>query len=243
MKEKVEHIDDQILGTFIDGELDAANQEAIINAMETDLELRERVYRLRRARDLMRLGYGDAPPPSTHSHKPVYRGWSEPLRFAASFAALVISVAAGMLGYHYLVSPGNQPVIAGVTQSQPEKVILHISQSSEKQFMRALAYTEQFLHDHVGDGNRIEVVAHAGGLDLLREDISPLRDRITALMQRFDNVHFIACANAISLLHAKGTDPRIIPGIATDATAFDHIVGRLQTGGWRYLKVESLPGA
>lgn len=54
--------DDQILGAFIDGELDAGNRAAIICAMDSDAGLRDRVYRLRRARDLMQLGFGEAAP-------------------------------------------------------------------------------------------------------------------------------------------------------------------------------------
>lgn len=243
MKEITDIFDDQILGTFIDGELDTANQEVIINAMETDPELRERVYRLRRARDLMRLGYGEARAPATGSRKAILPHWSFPTRMVASIAALAISFSAGMFGYQYLTTPASQPVLAGATQQQSDKVILHISQSSQRQFARALDYTEQFLRAQPGDGHEIEVVAHASGLDLLREDVSPLRDRIKILMQQYENVHFIACASAISLLRDNGMEPRIIPGVNTDTTAFDHIVARLQGGDWRYIKAESLPGA
>ena len=243
MKEQTDTIDDQILGTFIDGELDTANQEAILNAMETDPELRERVYRLRRARDLMRLGYGEARAPSTGSHHgSIQSRWSFPTRIAASIAALVISFSAGMFGYQYLSTTAGQPVLAGATQPHSDKVILHISQSSQQQFAQALDYTEQFLRVQDGGGRKIEVVAHANGLDLLREDVSPLRNRIKNLIQQYDNVHFIACAGAIDLLRDGGIEPRIIPGVSTDTTAFDHIVTRLQGGGWRYIKAESLPG-
>jgi intracellular sulfur oxidation DsrE/DsrF family protein len=71
--------------------------------------------------------------------------------------------------------------------------------------------------------------------------MSPLRARINNLIQAHDNVHFIACANAIKQLRATGTEPRIIQGVQTDTTAFDHIVSRLQGGEWKYIKVESLP--
>jgi hypothetical protein len=37
--------------------------------------------------------------------------------------------------------------------------------------------------------------------------------------------------------------PTIIQGVSTDSTALDHIINRLQDGGWTYLKVESLPEA
>jgi intracellular sulfur oxidation DsrE/DsrF family protein len=241
--EKPEIVDDQILGTFIDGELDNANQAAIINAMETDPELRERVYRLRRARDLMRLGYGEARAPATGSRKAKLPRWSFPTRIVASIAALAISFSAGMFGYQYLSTPAGQPVLAGAAQQQSDKVILHISQSSQRQFVSALDYTEQFLRARTSSGDEIEVVAHANGLDLLREDVSPLRERIKILIQQYDNVHFIACAGAIGLLRDSGIEPRIIPGVSTDTTAFDHIVTRLQGGGWRYIKAESLPGA
>ena len=34
--------------------------------------------------------------------------------------------------------------------------------------------------------------------------------------------------------------PEIIQGVETDYTTLDHSVGRLQTGGWKYIKIESL---
>jgi anti-sigma factor RsiW len=53
-------LDDQALGSFVDGLLDAAHTGKIIKAMEDDLEIRERVYQLRRTKDLMKLGFADA---------------------------------------------------------------------------------------------------------------------------------------------------------------------------------------
>jgi hypothetical protein len=54
------NFDARALGNFVDGQLDAAHNEKIIKAMEDDLEIRERVYQLRRTKDLMKLGFGDA---------------------------------------------------------------------------------------------------------------------------------------------------------------------------------------
>lgn len=46
---------------------------------------------------------------------------------------------------------------------------------------------------------------------------------------------------AIKMFTQKnGVAPDIIQGVGTDDTAFDHIVGRLQTGGWKYIKIESI---
>lgn len=238
-----EEFGDQVLGAFVDGEIDAGNREAIIQAMETSPEVRERVYRLRRAKDLMKLGFGDARPPSDRDSKPTGKSW--PLfstRVAASLAALVISFAAGMLGHQYYSSTttSTEQVAAENHLQQTDRIILHVRESDPGLFADTLAYAEQFLKSHTARGHQIDVVAHADGLDLMRADISPLRDRILYLMSVYDNVHFIACASAISLLQEQGVHPDIINGVGTDTTAFDHIVDRLQTGKWTYVRAESL---
>ena len=239
-----EYIDDQLLSAFVDGEIDASNQEAVIKAMETTPEVRERVYRLRRAKDLMKLGFGDASAPSSDTGKSRGRTWKLfSTGMAASVAALAVSFGAGMLGHQYYSgqeSGNSNQTVAAVTHQQTDKVILHIRESDPKQFAAALAYAEQFLQQHESQGHQIDVVAHAGGLDMMREDVSMLKAQIIDMMEKHNNVHFIACANAISILRSKGTEPEIIKGVTTDSTAFDHIVGRLQSGGWKYVRVESL---
>jgi intracellular sulfur oxidation DsrE/DsrF family protein len=86
-------------------------------------------------------------------------------------------------------------------------------------------------------------VAHAGGLDLLRDDVSPVKDRVMTLMQQHHNIHFLACADSIGTLREQGIDPDFITGVNADGEAIDHIIQRLQDGGWKYIKAESLPGA
>ena len=240
----LEYLDDQLLGAFVDDEIDAGNREAVIKAMETSPGVRERVYRLRRAKDLMKLGFGDASAPSSDTGKTKGRNWKLfSTRMAASVAALAVGIGAGMLGQHYYsgqeFSNSNQTV-AAVAQQQTDNVILHIRESEPKQFAAALDYTEKFLQKHEAQGRQIDVVAHAGGLDMMRDDVSPLKAQIIDMMSKHDNVHFIACANAIQLLRKKGVEPTIISGISTDSTAFDHVVGRLQSGDWKYIRVESL---
>lgn len=240
-----DYFDDHILGAFVDGEVDAGNREAIIQAMESDPDLRERVYCLRRSRDLMKLGFGDATPRSSRTKQQHRRWFPFSTRLAASIAALAISFGAGMLGHLYFQG---QPGVAGQLlassgqlQSDKNNVILHISESNPQQFTAAITYAEKFLQEHQSQGYQIDVVAHASGLDFMREDVSPLKQQMVEMLAKYDNVHFIGCANAISMLRKKGIEPAIIQGVSTDSTAFDHIVNRLQSGNWKYIKVESLP--
>jgi hypothetical protein len=69
MKKSECNFDDQALGIFVDGLQDAAHSEQIIKAMKDDPEIRERVYQLRRAKDLMELGFCDANAPPGKSVK------------------------------------------------------------------------------------------------------------------------------------------------------------------------------
>ena len=59
-------IDEVMLAAFVDDQLDATNREAIITAMDTDADLRDRVYELRKVKDLMKLSFGDVMPPETN---------------------------------------------------------------------------------------------------------------------------------------------------------------------------------
>ena len=126
-------LDDQALGSFVDGLLDAACNERIINAMEDDPEIRVRVYRIRRAKDLMRLGFGDACAPSGSTAKTKYPNWKTFLpEIAISIAALAAAFGAGMLGHGYdgegIINGVASEAVASTSQPQPEKVILHVSE-------------------------------------------------------------------------------------------------------------------
>ena len=238
------YFDDQALGSFVDGQLDAAHSEVIIRAMEDNPEIRERVYQFRRAKDLIWLGFGEARAPSSKTAKAKLRGWKLfSTEIAASVAALAIAFGAGMYGHWYYAGPMNGFVgqaVASSSQHQSEKVILHVSESDPEQFAAALNYTEKFLHEHQGDEYQIDVVAHAGGIDMMRADVSPVKIQMLEMIAKYDNVHLIGCANAIRMLRKKGIEPPIISGVSTDSTAFDHIVDRLQGGGWKYIKVKTL---
>jgi intracellular sulfur oxidation DsrE/DsrF family protein len=244
MKNAEYRLDDQTLGSFVDGLLDAEHSETVIRAMDRDPEIRDKVQQLRQVKDLMQVGFGHASAPSQHEKATRLAAWRFHLpRVAASVAALAVTFAAGMLSHEYLpgaTTDGSSQQVAGVAQQQENNIILHISESDPAQFSTALAYAEQYLKDHRSQKYQIDVVAHAGGLDMMRDDVSPLKLQMIEMLSKYNNVHFIGCANAIRMLQSKGINPPIIAGVETDDTAFDHIVGRLVDGGWKYIKVDSL---
>ncbi|VAW78768.1 hypothetical protein MNBD_GAMMA15-1198 [hydrothermal vent metagenome] len=230
-----ENWDDLTLTAYIDGELDDARQNAVLNAMENDATLSARVCRLRRTKDWMRTGFASATPPPRAL--PKRRTFRQVLQsgVAASIMALAIGIGGGVLGY--VSADRGTTTLAEL--ADPNRVILHIDDSDPDHFGLLLDYTETFLREHQDSGVQVEVVANAGGLDLLRVDGSPYEDRVKALTEKHSNVQFIACMNAIRNLKRRGLDATLIDDVHTGETAVDHIVKRLQQG-WTYRKVESL---
>ncbi len=230
-----ENWDDLTLTAYIDGELDDARQNAVLSAMEHDQALSARVCRLRLTKDWMRTGYGSAVPPAREL--PRQRSLRRALRsgVAASIMALAIGIGGGLLGYVY--SESNVTTLA--ESADPNRIVLHIDDSDPQHFGQLLDYTENFLREHHESGVQVEVIANAGGLDLLRVNGSPYEQRVRMLTDKYSNVQFIACMNAIRNLEARGIDATLIDDVHTGETAVDHIVKRMQQG-WTYRKVDSL---
>ncbi len=233
---------DEKLHMFIDDEMNNSDRARMMEAINKDEQLSNRVCELMQLKDAVRLAYNELPESSqstSHSDTAFFTGrW---LNAAAAVLLLAIGTLGGWTLYPQF-GASNSPInLAAADQAQQENIILHISKSDPAQFTAALDYAEKFLTEHQAQGHQVDVVAHAGGLDMMRADASPIKEQIVAMMDKYDNVHFVACAGAIKMYTQKnGVAPVIIQGVGTDYTAFDHIVGRLQGGGWKYIKVESL---
>jgi intracellular sulfur oxidation DsrE/DsrF family protein len=242
---KTDYIDDLMLNAFVDGQLDAGNCETVIKAMEYDPETRERVYLVRRAKDLIKVGFEhvESPLPAVPVNKKRWLFGRSSYGLAASLLVMALGFASGILGYYGAKELSTETSLAALTPAQKpftDHVVLHLSESDPKQFSAALRYIKKFLVENRAPGSQIEVIANSGGLDLMRSDKSPFKAQVVAMMREHDNVHFIACANGIRNLRKQGDNPQIIQDIDTDKTAIDHIIGRLQAG-WRYVKVDNIP--
>ncbi len=241
-----DYIDDLMLAAFVDGQLDPRNCETVLAELEKNPDARERLYRLRRAKDLMKMGFEHVEAP-VRSRTVSKWGWSAAspgVGIAATLLVLILGFGSGVLGYYlseHLADGPDRPAALAITpHPHKDRVVLHISESDPKQFDAALNYIEKFLDENKTEGSQIEVIANSGGLDLMRTDTSPVKKQVIAMMRKHDNVHFIACANGIRNLRKRGIDAPIITDIDTDKTAIDHIIGRLHAG-WTYVKVDNLP--
>jgi len=244
-------IDEQVLNAFVDSQLDAETSEAIIKEMDKNADIRDYVYQLRRAKDLIKLGFGTADAPEhapaqitnktpNHSRRHHYT-----FSMVASFSviAITISLCSGAFGFYFakqeLIQAAIESSLHNATQQTTQRILLHISESDTQHFSAALNYAEKFLREHENTGAQIAVVANAGGLDLMRAGISPYEKKIRSMMKNHDNIYFIACANTIRFLYEKGVDLKLIDNVQVNKPALDHIVDFVREG-WEYKKVDSL---
>ena len=232
-------IDEIMISAFVDNQVDVDTRVAIVKSMDEDDELRDQVYQIRRAKDLIKLSYASSKPSEFRDKKftkPFHRQCM--MRIAAALSAVAIGLSAGLVGYNYGQNTMTGATLAELAQEENQRIILHIDASDPKQFESTLAYTEKFLNQHKNNGKaQIEVVANAGGIDLLRADF-PMSKKVARIMDEHDNITFIACTNAINRLRAQGINPAMVKDVKTETAALTHIIERLNSG-WAYIKADS----
>jgi intracellular sulfur oxidation DsrE/DsrF family protein len=120
--------------------------------------------------------------------------------------------------------------------TDPKHVILHISESDRQRFETTLDQAESILEQYRGQGTQVEIIANAGGLDLLCASVPERSARIRRMMKVYDNIRFIACNDALKRMLQHGRGMVLIEGVHTGISAGDHLIQRIQDG-WTYLRM------
>ena len=235
---------DEMINAFVDDELDSRDRESIKRDMETDAELYETVKAVCALKKSLKQSYADL---SLATHVPLndsvinrYMGWRQ------SVAALLLICAGMVFGWYgnnglqsfVKVNDLRGVQLTPVNLQQSNKIVLHVSSSDGDKLEKTLHQVEYIINQYQASQlpYEIEIIANSGGIDLLRQDVSPYADRVAHLMSKHDNISFIACSNAIEKLRLQGIEPRMIAHTRTGGTAIEQIVKRLQQG-WVYIKV------
>jgi uncharacterized protein len=94
---------------------------------------------------------------------------------------------------------------------------------------------EQYYKD-VGEKVEIEIVTFGPGLNMLRDDTSPVKDRIKAIADKTSSISFKACGNTQDNMHKA--EHKEIPLIAQATLVKSGVVRvmELQEEGWTYVR-------
>lgn len=230
-----EEFPESLLHAFIDGQLHGRERERLLTAMESDPVLAERVCALQRTKAWVTMAFEDA----RASQRPLPRAgaghrWIRVFGLAAS---LLLLASGFLLGWLSATAPEPlQSVVLRDIEAGHQKVLLHIDRADPERFDEILDGAEHLLRAYRDQGIAVDVLANAGGVDMLRADISPYADRIARMLREYDNLQFVACTNTLRRLKEKGVTPVLVEHTQQDATAVGHIIRRLQQG-WTYIRV------
>ena len=129
------------------------------------------------------------------------------------------------------------PPAQGVDQ-KTHHLILQVNSSEPAMMNLALnnATNVEQYYKNLSEKAEIEVVTFGPGLHMLREDTSPVKDRIKAIADKSRSISFKACGNTQDNMHK--TENKDIPLVAQATLVKSGVVRvmELQEQGWTYVR-------
>jgi len=227
-------ISDEILGAYIDNELDATERAAIQERLTTDSALRARACELWQLKQMVRGAY---PLPAQKSalagrHLGTPR-WTHAL---AASLLVIIGAVSGWLGNGKIENDRQLSGQIEAIRAQGGRVVVHLFSDEPARMEAALRLADQLAseRDEAGRPFRVEFIANGPGLHLLRAGGSPYAARIEQL-RHHENLRLVACRQAIARLQERGLEVNLLPGVEEAVSAESELASRL-TQGWRYVQ-------
>jgi intracellular sulfur oxidation DsrE/DsrF family protein len=146
----------------------------------------------------------------------------------------LFAIVAVLAGGAFAVPP------AHAADAKPHRVAFHVDQNDPALMNLVLNNVNNLMEYYHGKGEQvqIEVVAYGPGLNMLREDTSPVKDRIKTIKGASfpSQVAFSACGNTQKGMEKKEGHAIPIIGEATVVPAGVVRLTELQEQGWTYIR-------
>jgi intracellular sulfur oxidation DsrE/DsrF family protein len=237
---------DEHLNAFIDGELDKPETGQLLDELRYNKQLDERITDLQKIREMVRYAYHEKVPSQNEGKQPL----RSPKKSRMALVASVMMLFGTLLGWNlHQQSQSSQGLLeiaeamqlkAPVSAQQNEiRLMLHVTTDDHMKLETVLNETEKFL-DASQQGNRkvkLDILTNGKGLKLLAATHSPFENRIKDLQQRFNNLTFKACQNAINRMQKRtGKELKMLPDTVTVPSALGEVMKK-QKEGWSYIKI------
>ena len=231
-------ISDEELSAFLDDQLDANERDRVLSAINADSNVNQRMNEMRLLRDMVQHAY-EQPSRSDKAKQYGVMAGKPYTRWAmAACMVLCFGVVLGWFGHQSTTS--NQQ-LAGLPTYSAEanlsNVILHLTSADSNKINATLDRAEMMLTAHKSENKnfQLEIVANDGGLKLMNVESPSYQPRIRALIEKHNNVKFLACAKAIENLQEKGVEVELLPEVGIAPSALKQIIQRMQQD-WQYIK-------
>ncbi len=122
---------------------------------------------------------------------------------------------------------------------KPHRVVIQRSENDPRIMNLALNNAENLrsFYEQAGETVQIEIVAYGPGLNMVRSDTSPVRDRLAALVGRPQPVIPSGFANTLGRQSKQeGKEISLLPEARLVPTGIGRIV-QLQEQGWTYIRL------
>ena len=133
------------------------------------------------------------------------------------------------------------PALAGKAQAaaeKPHRLAIHVDQGDIAHMNLALGNASNVLdyYGTRGESVEIEIVAYSQGLHMLRDDTSPVKERISALRAKASHVVLSACDNTRRRMEKdEGRKITFLPDVRIVPAGAVRLM-ELQEMGWSYLR-------
>jgi uncharacterized protein len=132
-------------------------------------------------------------------------------------------------------APSSRPQTSAKTQHH---VVIQVSENDPRIMSLALNNAENLrsFYEQTGEAVQIEIVAYGPGLNMVRSDASPVRDRLAAIVGRPQAITVSGCGNTLNTQSKnEGKELTLLPGTNLVPTGIGRIV-QLQEQGWTYIR-------
>jgi len=228
---------DEMLNAYIDGELGDDDARLLLEQLQHDDELSERLAHLREVSDMLKMSYAGIEPPE--QCEPCQR-WRMPSSLVASIL-LVVGVAIGWSLNNNTIQPSTFEQFAGKQSADGTwRIVMHANLADEFMQNAMLEETENFLKTFSANNQKVEVeiVAYGAGLSLLMTDRTAHAERIASLQGNFKNLRFTACKRSMTRMAEiqDDDDIELLPNTHVAPSGISQILKR-QKEGWHYIRL------
>lgn len=142
-------------------------------------------------------------------------------------------------------APASTQSAPATSSSHPEmsakkrhRVVIQVSENDPKIMNLALNNAENLtkFYEQAGETVQIEIVAYGPGLNMVRSDTSPVKDRLAALGSHLKHVTFSGCGNTMNAQSKQESkNISLLPEVRVVPTGIVRIV-ELEEQGWTYIR-------
>jgi len=241
----------ETLNSLVDKEFPVAERAELLAILQTDENAKHQFCEINHIKDRVKTAYSEIPQPLPEQHE-------QRLRFSRVASYLLAVIMLSLLSFGIIsqdsfqtgqnqlssqrmviLDPDGRGQKLSENKTEELRVVFHVSNSNNLDADELLDDIEGLLQLSMKNNQhvRVEVVAHASGLDLLRERLSTAKNRIASMAESYPELTFVACLNTIDRIkREQGIDVKLIPAARPTQSGVAHVVKRQQQG-WLYIQV------